>query len=115
MHVCIIYDSYQYQNNKYNYGLLNIRDLNSLTYFLSFLIWYEKRKVKVGGKKILFYELSSASDQATRRGKKRRLEKRKTSLMESEVEKSKEKEKERESRKLKPTCYVAWPWSEVTS
>ncbi|TCD64528.1 hypothetical protein EIP91_003995 [Steccherinum ochraceum] len=69
----------------------------------------------VGGRKILFYELASLDDQSVRKGKKRRLDKRKASLTESEVEKAKEKEKDRETRKLKPKCFVKWPWSEVTS
>lgn len=68
-----------------------------------------------GGRKILFYEFSTPDDQAVQKGKKQRLEKRKASSTESEVERAKEKEKQRESRKLKPRCYVMWPWSEVTS
>ncbi|THH31175.1 hypothetical protein EUX98_g3000 [Antrodiella citrinella] len=69
----------------------------------------------VGGRKILFYEVAPPDAQAVRKGKKRRLDKKKSSTTEAEVEKSKEKEKERESRKLKPRCYVRWPWSEVMS
>ncbi|KAH8104484.1 mono-functional DNA-alkylating methyl methanesulfonate N-term-domain-containing protein [Cristinia sonorae] len=68
-----------------------------------------------GGRKILFYQLARPEDQTHRRGNKRRLEKRKASVTESEVDRAKEKEKAREMKKLKPKCYVRWPWSEITS
>lgn len=69
----------------------------------------------VGGRRIFFYELTRADKQSALKGKKRRLEKRKASTTESEVDKAKEKEKERESRKVKPRCFVIWPWSEIVA
>ena len=69
----------------------------------------------VGGKKILLFELASTQGQAKQRGKRRRLEAKKTSTDVVEAAKAKEKEIEREGRKRKARGSVEWPWSEVTA
>ncbi|KAI0078212.1 hypothetical protein K474DRAFT_1745998 [Panus rudis PR-1116 ss-1] len=71
--------------------------------------------ILLGGREILFYELSDPQQQRIRQGKHRRLEKRKASMNEEESTKAVEKEKEREKRKAIPRCTVKWPWSEVTA
>lgn len=65
----------------------------------------------IGGKKIMLYELSSQDEQDKQRGKRRRLEDRKSKP--DEAEKAKKKEEERSDRKKKARATVEWPWSEV--
>ncbi|TFK40691.1 CPSF A subunit region-domain-containing protein [Crucibulum laeve] len=69
----------------------------------------------VGGKKILFYELTPREAQEKQRGKRRRLEKKKKNEDVSVAAKAKEKEREREGRRRKPKATVEWPWTEVTA
>ncbi|KAF8630852.1 hypothetical protein AX17_005211 [Amanita inopinata Kibby_2008] len=69
----------------------------------------------VGGKKVLLYELAAKEAQQRQKGKRRRLEARKSSSDVNEAAKAMEKEKEREGRKRKPKASVEWPWSEVAA
>ncbi|CDO76087.1 hypothetical protein BN946_scf184649.g13 [Trametes cinnabarina] len=69
----------------------------------------------LGGRKVMFYEHATQDQQDTRKEKQRRLSKRLSSGMQSEIAKAKEKEKERESRKIKARATVKWPWSSVTA
>jgi len=67
----------------------------------------------LGGKKILYYELTAPEAQVKAKGKNSRTEKKKNSSEKGEVSRAKEKEVEREWRKKKAKCWVEWPWSEV--
>ncbi|KAI8986077.1 CPSF A subunit region-domain-containing protein [Trametes punicea] len=69
----------------------------------------------LGGRKVMFYEHATQYQQDTRKEKQRRLSKRLSSSVQSEVAKAKEKEKERESRKIKARATVKWPWNAVTA
>lgn len=67
----------------------------------------------LGGKKILYYELTAQEAQAKAKGKSSRTDKKKKSYEQAEATRAKEKEVEREWRKKKAKSWVEWPWSEV--
>lgn len=69
----------------------------------------------VGGKKVLLYELVDKEGQEKQRGKRRRLEGKKSSKDPVELVKAREKEAEREGRRRKPRVSVAWPWSDIAA
>ncbi|TFK91964.1 hypothetical protein K466DRAFT_514387 [Polyporus arcularius HHB13444] len=69
----------------------------------------------LGGKKIVFYEKSTDTQQDTRSNKQKRLSKRLASDKQADVAKAREKEQERESKKIKPRASVKWPWGPVTA
>ncbi|ESK85005.1 uv-damaged dna-binding [Moniliophthora roreri MCA 2997] len=69
----------------------------------------------LGGKKITLFELSTIESQLLHKGKRKRLDKRKSGQDEDDQEKAKQKEKEREQKKRTPTAEVEWPWSQVSA
>ncbi|TFK20000.1 hypothetical protein FA15DRAFT_673909 [Coprinopsis marcescibilis] len=69
----------------------------------------------VGGRKVLFYELSSQSGRDKQKGKMNRLDKMKADSNQAKVKQAVAKQAEREARKRKPTASVDWPWDEVTA
>lgn len=69
----------------------------------------------VGGRTILYYELSSREWQEAQTGKQSRLDQKKKSGNDTEVAAALKKQKEREGKKRKPRSCVDWPWSEVSA
>ncbi|THG98601.1 hypothetical protein EW026_g3605 [Hermanssonia centrifuga] len=68
-----------------------------------------------GGRKILFYELTSKETRKRQKDKDKRQTKRKASSAKEDTELAREKEKEKDAKKLKARASVKWPWSEVTA
>lgn len=67
----------------------------------------------LGGKKILYYELTAQEAQVKAKDKSSRTDKIKKGYGQTEATRAKEKEVEREWRKKKAKSWVEWPWSEV--
>ncbi len=69
----------------------------------------------VGGKKVLLYELVDKEGQEKQRGKRRRLENKKSSKDPVEIAKAREKEAEREGMRRKSRASVPWSWSDIAA
>jgi DNA damage-binding protein 1 len=69
----------------------------------------------LGGRKIRFFELSSAEWQEKHRGRQEKLQSQKKNADRSLRRNAKEKQKGREIKKRKAKATVEWPWREVTA